>query len=290
MTLVSRHLMRVSTALVLATLPLTDAAAQTRAPAAAPRAIPYRMVRSPVSGAVLPRITLATRQARAVNTRLDTLAAGLRCDPVRGRRAQPYEVRSRVTYAADDVFSVFILASWFCGGPYPTDDANLSATYDLRTGREVPFHALFANYGRDGMEIVRTIFPRQVARARRPAPDNPNERNQCDGIIPAEELPDQVEVYSLSPQGLTAEIVFAHAVAVCGERVTIPYARLRRFAAPGSILARVADAQRRLGNRAGVRSPADRSSDLENGGSASTALHPYRDIRITILAGGGGSG
>lgn len=239
---ISRPLVRIA-ALLLVFAPSGHAAAQSRASTA----IPYRMVRSRVSGVVLPRISLSTRQARAVNTQLDSLAASLRCDPpaVRGQHVEPYDVQSRVTYAANDVFSVFVTASWFCGGPYPTDGANLSTTFDLRTGREVPFRALFANYARDGMEIVRTLFPGQVARARRPAPDNPTERNQCDGVFPVAELPDHVEVYSLSPRGLTAEIVYPHVAQVCGERVTVPYARLRRFARPGGILARVADAQRR---------------------------------------------
>jgi hypothetical protein len=246
MTRISRRLIRVA-ALLLAVAPSGNAASQARAASPPSTAIPYRMVRSRASGVVLPRITLATRQARAVNTQLDSLAASLRCERrvVRGRLTRPYDVRARVTYAASDVFSVFITASWFCGGPYSTDGANLSTTFDLRTGREVPFHALFADYSRDGMEIVRAIFPRQVARARRSAPENPTERDQCDGVFPVEELPEHVEVYSLSPQGVTAEIEYPHAAQVCGERVTVPYARLRRFAKPGGILARAADAQRR---------------------------------------------
>jgi hypothetical protein len=227
------------TALLLVVAPSGHASAQARAPSPQSTAIPYRMVRSRASGVVLPRITLATRQARTVNARLDSLAASLRCDsPARGQHAEPYDVRSRVTYAANDVFSVFITASWFCGGPYPTDGANLSTTFDLRTGREVPFRALFANYSRDGMEIVRTIFPGQVARSRRPAPAEPDADHECEGLIPAEELADRVEAYSLSPRGLTAEIVFPHAFQACGERVTVPYARLRRFARPGGILLR----------------------------------------------------
>ncbi|HET7229152.1 MAG TPA: hypothetical protein VFJ16_04085 [Longimicrobium sp.] len=227
--------------LLLALLSAAHASAQTRQ-AAGPGAIPYRMVRNRVSGAVLPRISLNTRQARPINTRLDSLAASLRCDPddVRRGRTEPYESEARVTYAANDVFSVAIIASWYCGGAYPVNGADLSVTYDLRTGREVPFTALWANYARDRRQIIRTLFPSQASAAGRPRPETPNGTTQCDGLFTLQELTEMVDAYSLSPRGITANIDFPHAVLPCGNRTTTPWARVQHYAAPGGILARMA--------------------------------------------------
>ncbi|HEX8903827.1 MAG TPA: hypothetical protein VF771_03240 [Longimicrobiaceae bacterium] len=235
--------MRLLAALLLLALPFLEAPAQRRAPS---RPIPYRMVRNRVSGAMMPRLLLPTPQARAVNARLDTLYSGFRCTAreMRTPGAEPFRHRARVTYAAGDVFSVDIVASWFCGNVHPENDANLSVTYDLRTGEMVPFSALFADYRRDGREIVRLLFPRQAALSMRPAPSQPDVENECEGLIPLADLPMRVEGYSLSPRGLTAELRYPHAFQECGAKVTVPYARVRRFAAPRGILARVAGARR----------------------------------------------
>jgi len=231
--------MRILTTLFLVLSPHAHALAQAAAPVRASTPIAYRMMRNPVSGAVLPRLTAPlTPQARAVNAQLDTLAASLRCDEPAGRGAtHEFESHAQVTYAANDVFSVRIRASYFCGGPYPTDGANLSVTYDLRTSTAVPWDALFAGYARNGPAIVRALLPgRFGAAARAPAEMSAD----CKELFSVDELAERGFAYSLSPRGMEVETEFPHAFAACNEQATVPYARIRGFAAPGGILARVA--------------------------------------------------
>ncbi len=97
--------------------------------------------------------------AARVNREIEALASELRC-PEGTKHTAPLAYRSRaaVTYAADDVLSVSVHAAYDCGA-YPTDDANASVTYDLRTGEHVPFEMLFADYGRDEARIVRALLP-----------------------------------------------------------------------------------------------------------------------------------
>ncbi|HEX8386103.1 MAG TPA: hypothetical protein VF576_07965, partial [Rubricoccaceae bacterium] len=111
--------------------------------------VEVRTVRDATTGVSLPRVTLSGRPdaERLVNASLDSLSASLTCQDVGPNAADTsYTVRSSVAYAADDVLSVSVHASYYCGGAYPTNDANLSATYDLTTGARVPFEALFRDY------------------------------------------------------------------------------------------------------------------------------------------------
>jgi hypothetical protein len=211
------------------------------APAAAQQRIAWTMARNPASGAVLPRLTAGQNRAR-VNRQLDSLAASLRCGrEAAGRGRETYfRSRARVAYAARDVFSVAITASYDCAGPYPTDGANLSVTYDLRTGRAVPFEALFADYARDGAAIVRALFPDRAARAERPASAGDEEERACTEAYSADFLLQTGFAWSVSPRGLVVEPEFPHVVAACAREAVVPFARLRRFAAPGGILARLA--------------------------------------------------
>jgi len=231
--------MRILPTLLFLLLPPAHASAQAAAPVRAQEPIAYRMVRNPVSGTVLPRLTgPLTPQARAVNAQLDTLAASLRCDgPAERGATREFESHAQVTYAANDVFSVRIRASYFCGGPYPTDGANLSVTYDLRTGRMVPWDALFAGYARNGPAIVRIVLPGRFGAAAR-APDEMSA--DCKELFSADELAERGFAYSLSPRGMEVETEFPHAFAACNELTTVPYARVRGYAAPGGILARIA--------------------------------------------------
>jgi hypothetical protein len=212
--------------------------------------IPYTMVRHPASGAVMPRLTdTSSAPARAVNRQLDSAAAEMRCEEavVRGYETE-FDSEARVTYAADSVFSVYIRVSYYCGTASPTNGANFSVTYDLRTSEPVEFQELWADWERDGQAIARAIFPAQTARADSvargvltPDPDDP-----CWDMYRAETLATGFYLrYSLSDSGFVGELDPPTVAKACGEVVTVPYARLRPFAAPGGVLARVADARSR---------------------------------------------
>ena len=119
-----------------------------------------RMVTDDASGVALPRVSLPGRpdaEAR-VNAALDSLAASLWC----GSDAFPdgpvpdssWTNRVRIDHAADDVLSLNIHSAYFCNTAYPTNDANGSVTFDLRTGAAVPFQALFRDYDADRAAIA----------------------------------------------------------------------------------------------------------------------------------------
>jgi hypothetical protein len=221
----------------------------TPAPAAA--RIAYTMVRDSISGAVLPRLADARDpRARAVNARLDTISVDLRCaepvDPWGGRTE--HQSQARVAYAADSVLSVFIRFSGFCGGAHPINGVNESVTFDLRTGRAVPFRALFANYERDSLAIARVLFPEKVAAAERMTKEErealtDGDEAFCIQFYTALELSRTYFSYWFTDAGFVVEPQLAHAITPCIDEATVPYERLRPFAAPGGLLTHVAAAR-----------------------------------------------
>jgi len=203
-------------------------------------AVTYELSVRSLSGAVLPRVRLPDRQAVAVkvNQELEALASRFRC-PKGTKYIGPLAYRSRasVTYAANDVLSVSIHAAYDCGGAYPTGDANLSVTYDLRTGERVPFEMLFADYGQDEARIVHALLP--FLRASGMAVSE-----ACAGVLTAQNLSSYGFAYSLSQAGLTVQPNFPHVIAACSQEVIVPYGRLKAFARADGVLARVANAER----------------------------------------------
>lgn len=203
----------------------------------------YTMVRDSVSGALLPR--LSDPRFRAVNRQLDSISAELRCtEPVVNGYATEHESETRVAYAADSILSVMIRFSGFCGGAHPINGVNLSVTFDLRTGKPVPFRELFANYEGDAAAIVRALYPAQVQAGDRIAALDreweDGDEEFCLQFYAARRLKDTSFNYTLSDSGLVVEPQMAHAVTPCIEEAVVPYARLRPFAAPGGLLARMA--------------------------------------------------
>lgn len=213
--------------------------------------IPYAMVRHPVTRVVMPRLTApSTPQARAIDAQLDSMARDMNCGGLAEADGHKtwFEYTSRVSYAADSVFSVFVRESYGCGGPSITNGANFSATFDLRTGRLVEFRELWADWEGDGEAIARAIFPGQTAHAdsmaaqegRGADPDDP-----CWSMYTAEELASGFYLrYTLSDSGVVVELDPPQVVKACGEVVVVPYERVAASAAPGGILARVASARR----------------------------------------------
>ena len=145
-------------------------------------------------------------------------------------------------YAAKDVFSIYASASWYCGGPYPTNDANMSLTFDLKTGKKTEFENLFKNYDEDKDQILRTIFAVQLEKADSLAASGKQSDNTCEGepdIFSIERLRDSSYSYTFSKAGLVVQPSWRHVIEACAERVTVPYHKLQGFAAPDGILARV---------------------------------------------------
>lgn len=219
--------------------------------------IRYVMVRDPQTGAVLPRLAdTAGAVARRVNRRLDEVSAELSCGggPWPAGTHIWYESHAKVDYAADSVFSVDLYASYSCGGPSHTNRHNTPLTFDLRRGKEVEFRDLFADYERDARAIVRAMYPAATEKARRLAAtgiEPASDRDICVSLYAEEELARNYFTYTFTDSGVAVDPNFAQVIGACTELATVPYERLRPFAAPGGILLRVADARAARARRGG---------------------------------------
>src|SRR5882762_9709323 len=150
--------------LVLANFALSAGASQEKGPRTT-NDIHYRM--SPVGDTQIrfPRLTAykdITTMNR-VNAQIAELSKEFGCPAPRGKD-ESYKVFSRVEYAAKDIFSIYASAHYYCGGPYPTNDANMSLTFDLRTGKNVQFAELFRSYEANKDQLLKIIFSKKLAR------------------------------------------------------------------------------------------------------------------------------
>jgi hypothetical protein len=144
--------------------------------------------------------------------------------------------------------SYFAVAHWsaryYCGGNYPTNDENVSVTFDLTTGKKIDFDDLFENYEANKDQILKIIFAPQLVRTESlPATGSKtNEENSdCDNdttLFTSENLGSTAFAYDFSEKGLMVQPRWPHVIEACTERVTVPYERLERFGAPDGILAR----------------------------------------------------
>lgn len=207
-------------------------------------AIQYKMIPVRDTGIQFPRLSAykdVTTMNR-VNAKIDESAKDFACSEPHGK-GNRYKVFARVEYAAQDIFSVYASANYYCGGPYPTNDENVSLTFDLRTGKRVEFSELFKNYEANKDRILKIIFSGQLARTGRLlAGKNKDENSSCEedpGLFTIDALRDSEYAYNLSEKGLAVQPRWPHVVEACAERVTVPYQLLKEFVAPNSILVRV---------------------------------------------------
>ncbi|HKS30353.1 MAG TPA: hypothetical protein VJS44_21185 [Pyrinomonadaceae bacterium] len=149
-----------------------------------------------------------------------------------------FTVRSKVAYADRDIFSIYASSQYWCGGPYPTNDDNISQTFDLRTGKLVAFSELFRNYEADRQEILRTIFGARIEAGERVKASGKEDDN-CDGPYAMDQLEGTTFNYNFSATGLQIQPSWPHVIEACADIVTVPYSKLQRFAAPDGILARM---------------------------------------------------
>ena len=206
--------------------------------------ISHRMVKVRRTGIRFPRITYYRDKGtmQLVNRQIDEVTKEFGCEDGADRKMTSYEVRSRVAYAAKDIFSIYASASFYCGGQYPINDANMSVTFDLQTGKKVEFVDLFKNYEEDKANILKAIFAKQVAKADNLAASGKESDTTCEGdpgMFAIEHLTDSRYSYNFSKAGVVVQPDWPHVIEACAERVTVPYNKLQGFAAPDGILARV---------------------------------------------------
>lgn len=177
----------------------------------------------------------------AVNREIDQLTSTMGCEEK--SKDNTYEVRSEVTYATKDIFSIYASASYYCGGAYPTNDSNMSLTFDLKTGKVVAFPDLFKNYEADKKKILKTIFAKQVAQAARRGKTKGagGKEGSCENdpnLFGLDNLMQSEFAFNFAKQGLQVQPQWPHAVEACALRVTVPFGALKAFASPNGILAR----------------------------------------------------
>lgn len=200
----------------------------------------YRMTRVRRTRILFPKLTAFRDRAimNAVNRRIDELTGEFGCQGEGGRNGY-YRVRSRVEYTARDIFSIYASSEYYCGGAYPTNDNNVSLTFDMKTGKLVNFEDLFKNYDADRQEIVKTIFADLLARGARAAGSGKADEGDCAEVYQIDRFESSSFAFNFSKAGLSVQPDWPHVMEACAERVTVPYAKLARFAAPGGLLARV---------------------------------------------------
>ena len=176
-----------------------------------------------------------------VNAQVDEVSKEFGCPAPRGKDDW-YKVLSRVEYGAEDIFSIYASANYYCGGPYPTKDENMSLTFDLRTGKQIQFAELFGSYDANKDQILKVIFAKQLARTEKLLAAGKKSDENCEensDLFTLETLRHSEYAYNFSERGLAVQPRWPHVVEACAERVTVPYQQLKEFAAPNGILARI---------------------------------------------------
>lgn len=206
--------------------------------------IGYAKARVRRTGIMFPRLTRFRdpKVMREVNRQIDEATQEFGCDG-QGDKNSFYRVRSRVAYADKDIFSIYASAQYYCNTAYPTNDYNVSQTYDLRTGKQIKFEELFRNYEADRREILKTVFAAEVAASERLAASGKPKENSCEGdpdLYSLDNLEGSSFAFNFSGAGLQVQPSWPHVIEACSKIVTVPYGKLQRFAAPGGLLTRMA--------------------------------------------------
>jgi hypothetical protein len=186
-----------------------------------------------------------------VNSYFIELAQTSTCgDDIRFSENNYYEMKGKVSYAQNDIFSVQINLSYNCSGPHPINDSNDSVTFDMKTGDVVEFEDLFINYERDKKAILSLIFKKQIKEEAN-IPENPNDSTSCE----TEKLYSSIEFvdkkydrisdyfnylsYNISASGISAQPSFPHVIAACSQIGTAPIESLSPYFDSSSILSRI---------------------------------------------------
>ncbi|MEJ7709045.1 MAG: hypothetical protein WKF84_04120 [Pyrinomonadaceae bacterium] len=116
---------------------------------------------------------------RRVNRQIDKVTREFGCGEA--DRNSSFKVRSAVSTLKMRSLSIYATAEYYCGTAYPTNDANSSMTFDLRTGKQVKFEELFKDYESDSQEILKIIFAKQIRSAEKLAASGKPRENTCEG-------------------------------------------------------------------------------------------------------------
>ena len=206
-------------------------------------AVSYVMINVPGTTTSFPRLTSFRDSSvmKRVNDQLDQETRKFKCEDDSNPKTE-FMVQASVTYAARDIFSIDASASYNCGGPYPTNDADMSMTFDLKTGNRVELEDLFDGYSTDKRKILEMAFANQIEHTAKLLAAKTEDDGSCEkntDLYTVDNLAGSSFSFSFAPAGLQMKPQWPHVVEVCAERVTVPYKMLSPFARASGLLARV---------------------------------------------------
>ncbi|HSM93530.1 MAG TPA: hypothetical protein VLT47_11650 [Anaeromyxobacteraceae bacterium] len=164
--------------------------------------------------------------AKKVNAAMQLMLDQMGCEA-----GGEWTTRSAVASSRRDVFSVSIHSSYYCGGPYPTNDANESVTFDLRTGEKIELWSLFSA---PREAVLKTLLAARIGEGSEP------EGGECPKKWPLEEALDFTLDFAIEEDGIVVQPEFPHVMEGCAFEEKIPFARLTRIAPPDGVIARLA--------------------------------------------------
>lgn len=178
---------------------------------------------------------------QSVNDQIQTATKDMQCDVNTPKDRSFFEVKSKVDYTTNDIFSIYATASYFCASAYPTIDANTSMTFDLKSGKRISFAELFLNYEDNMKNILSVVFAAEIEKANKLLASKPANSDGCDSELSLNHILENGPYfqYNFTEQGLAVQPEWPHVIAACATRVIVPYANLKPFADPKGILARV---------------------------------------------------
>ena len=168
---------------------------------------------------------------KKVNTQIDESIKNLRCFNGEGS----YSTTTEVTFSKANIFSIKAISSWYCGGAYPTDDENLSMTFDLKTGNQIGFSSLFTDYGKNEDAIISAALHSLVY------------GHECSSELSVERLARLHLNMYITEEGVIVQPSLPHAIAACSRAVRASLHRAREYIPRGGVLRRI------YGQNLGVR-------------------------------------
>ncbi len=152
-----------------------------------------------------------------------------------------------VDYAKNDIFSVEMGGDYYCGGVHPTAFI-YSFVFDMKSGEQVSFEKLFANYDNDKEKILKTIYADAIASSSAYIKSHPeidyaygNSSGECDDVNTFVNLSSWGQYYQLS--STTKSIIvypdYPHVIQACEPTEEVSVEKLAPFINKDSILNRI---------------------------------------------------
>jgi hypothetical protein len=197
--------------------------------------IEYKIVK--VKGFDVPQLVNLkdTVVMKKVNSKLMDIAQTFGCDNEVKSENDLFNVKTKVTYAKNDIFSVSIHTEYFCGGPYPTNDSNQSVTFSLKNGEEIPFKDLFTNYNKDNKALMSIIFAKQIKGTEIPECKNMYAIVNVGSKMDMNDYSKEI-AYVVEDDGITAQPSFPHVAEACSEPAHVSISKIKEYINSSSIL------------------------------------------------------